>query len=393
MKRPHTGGLGNFIGSHNPWHGQDVPPPPVTGIGPIAQTLLTIYATVEDPNLWNAALTGLTGIFGATAAKLFLQDAEGRQLNFMGQQQLSLTVGKSRTGGLGAAEPRSSQNGPARAQSAIPPINGLQNIPLPRVAGHCIELPLSCGRLNALFGIYRDAQQDAFDAEEIVQIHSLFPHLHLALNLRQRMVSQDERLDLVGSVCDHLDHVVVIVDRKCRILHQTPRATQLLADAGAHAVPFEPLTLPDPIDQVKLQRAIAKPIGQAESRRLVFSSRNHRQISAGLFPLSTTSGFGFLEGPVAIIMSQTLETSQIEHRQLMNLFHLTATEANLAVDLSHGKRVAEIAEARGVSLTTVRAQLRAVLAKTETHRQLDLVLLLSQIAARGELANFSHSDG
>jgi len=393
MKRPHTRGLGNFIGSHNPWHGQDVPLPPVTGIGPIAQTLLTIYATVEDPNLWNAVLTGLTGIFCATAAKLSLQDAEGRQLNFMGQQQLSLVAGKSLTGSLGAAAPWSSQNGPARVQSAIPPIGGPQNIPLPRVAGRSIELPLSCGRLNALFGIYRDAQQDAFDAEDTAQIHSLFPHLQLALNLRQRMVSQDERLDLVGSVCDHLDHAVVIVDRKCRALHKTPRAAQVLTKAGARAVPFEPLTLPDPIDQVKLQRAIAKPIGQAESRLLVFSSRNHRQISVGLFPLSTTGGFGFLEGPVAIIMSQTLETSQIQHRQLMSLFHLTATEANLAVDLFHGKRVAEVAEARGVSLTTVRAQLRAVLAKTETHRQLDLVLLLSQIAARGELANFSHSDG
>ena len=65
---------------------------------------------------------------------------------------------------------------------------------------------------------------------------------------------------------------------------------------------------------------------------------------------------------------------------LMWVFGLTQTEAKLAVLAAEGRSLEEIAEQRQTSMTTVRSQLKAVFAKTGTHRQSELVALLGKLA-------------
>jgi DNA-binding CsgD family transcriptional regulator len=62
-------------------------------------------------------------------------------------------------------------------------------------------------------------------------------------------------------------------------------------------------------------------------------------------------------------------------------FGLTAAEAALAEALCAGAGLAGFAAGRGVSVHTARTQLRALLAKTRTDRQADLVGLLTALAA------------
>lgn len=66
-------------------------------------------------------------------------------------------------------------------------------------------------------------------------------------------------------------------------------------------------------------------------------------------------------------------------RQLMSLFGLSPAEARLARALCHGDTLEEYAEAQSVKLSTVKTQLRAVFAKTQTDRQVALVSLISSI--------------
>ena len=49
-----------------------------------------------------------------------------------------------------------------------------------------------------------------------------------------------------------------------------------------------------------------------------------------------------------------------------------------------GKSLQDIAEASGVSIGTVRSQAKAVLTKTDTHRQAELVALLTRLAMISE---------
>ena len=66
-------------------------------------------------------------------------------------------------------------------------------------------------------------------------------------------------------------------------------------------------------------------------------------------------------------------------RQLIALFGLSPAEARLARALCHGETLEEYAEAQSVKLPTVKTQLRAVFAKTQTDRQVVLVSLISSI--------------
>jgi DNA-binding CsgD family transcriptional regulator len=57
-------------------------------------------------------------------------------------------------------------------------------------------------------------------------------------------------------------------------------------------------------------------------------------------------------------------------------FQLTPAEARVAVYLASGAALKDYAEEFGVTYNTVRAQLRAIFEKTDTHRQAELVRLL-----------------
>jgi DNA-binding CsgD family transcriptional regulator len=65
---------------------------------------------------------------------------------------------------------------------------------------------------------------------------------------------------------------------------------------------------------------------------------------------------------------------------LEGLFDLTPAEARIARAIGAGQSVGDIAVLSGVSVGTVRGQLKAVLAKTGVGRQAELALLLSGLA-------------
>jgi len=67
-------------------------------------------------------------------------------------------------------------------------------------------------------------------------------------------------------------------------------------------------------------------------------------------------------------------------RTLQRLFGLTAAETQLAIELSRGHSVLDIARSRRLSRTTVRSQLATLFVKTQTRRQSDLVALLGRVA-------------
>jgi DNA-binding CsgD family transcriptional regulator len=59
---------------------------------------------------------------------------------------------------------------------------------------------------------------------------------------------------------------------------------------------------------------------------------------------------------------------------------LTAAEGEIAKELATGKPLAQIADARGISIATGRTQLASIFAKTRTRRQAELVALLTRIS-------------
>ena len=70
-----------------------------------------------------------------------------------------------------------------------------------------------------------------------------------------------------------------------------------------------------------------------------------------------------------------------KNRAMQALYQFTPAEAELVALLTAGRSLEEAAEERGVTMHTVRSQLKHVFAKTDTRRQGQLVrLVLSGLA-------------
>jgi DNA-binding CsgD family transcriptional regulator len=65
---------------------------------------------------------------------------------------------------------------------------------------------------------------------------------------------------------------------------------------------------------------------------------------------------------------------------LRSCFGLTMAEAKLASHISSGETLESVADQLTISYETARKQLKAIFAKTETHRQAELVALLAKVA-------------
>ncbi len=111
---------------------------------------------------------------------------------------------------------------------------------------------------------------------------------------------------------------------------------------------------------------------------------------AGEMPLPRSEGpppylvsFQPLEGKgVMLTVLDAARRRLPSHSFLREAFGFTAAEAALALDMADGLAAADCATLRGVSVHTVRSQLRALFAKTGTSRQAELVTLVLAMGLR-----------
>ena len=88
------------------------------------------------------------------------------------------------------------------------------------------------------------------------------------------------------------------------------------------------------------------------------------------------------DGPHSVLLLIDLDVTPLPTTScLEKMFGLTPAEARLTLLLVGGKTLNEVAEKLHLSVATVRTQLKAVFEKTHTHRQAELVVLVSRLAA------------
>ena len=88
------------------------------------------------------------------------------------------------------------------------------------------------------------------------------------------------------------------------------------------------------------------------------------------------------EGPHSVLLLIDLDATPLPNAAtLEKIFGLTHAEARLALRLVDGLTLSEAAEMLHVSVATLRTQLKAIFHKTHTHRQAELVVLISRLSA------------
>jgi DNA-binding NarL/FixJ family response regulator len=82
---------------------------------------------------------------------------------------------------------------------------------------------------------------------------------------------------------------------------------------------------------------------------------------------------------LALVLATAPEQRVLAAADLAALFGLSPAECRLAVALTAGKRLPDIAADSGLQITTLRTQLSAILKKVGADRQVDLVRILTSV--------------
>jgi DNA-binding CsgD family transcriptional regulator/PAS domain-containing protein len=98
-----------------------------------------------------------------------------------------------------------------------------------------------------------------------------------------------------------------------------------------------------------------------------------------VLPVEAAARGPFLGACAILTLKEAAPKAAPSIPMMMRLFGLTPAEARLVGFMVSGQSVDDVAEILELSRETIRNQLKAVLAKTGTHRQAELVALLSQL--------------
>lgn len=122
-------------------------------------------------------------------------------------------------------------------------------------------------------------------------------------------------------------------------------------------------------DHVRLEAAVAAAAARSAPKAATLSVGREGALVLDVLPL-----VGHRVGQRVMVLARDGVADGSVERRLQQLFGLTSAEAALAAELGRGAELADVAQARGVAISTVRTQLRAVASKLDVSRQ-------SQVAA------------
>ncbi|RKR31219.1 helix-turn-helix transcriptional regulator [Paraburkholderia sp. BL17N1] len=243
------------------------------------------------------------------------------------------------------------------------------------------------------FSAGRDLGLTDFSDDDVDTASLIIPHLTTAVQARNRLAAAELRAKGAYEVIARLDFGVILLDARMRPIFVNPRA-EVLGRAGdglslkrnevSAMLQSEAKGLRDAISMAIGMNAAGRDASEAAmarqaSMRCYLSRRPPRRpLVVRVLPVDATDfpdGISVATRAILFVMEPD-GPSGIDQMALATTFHLTRREAVLATLLARGMDLAEAATQQGIGLGTARGYLKQILAKTDTHRQAELVSLL-----------------
>lgn len=248
------------------------------------------------------------------------------------------------------------------------------------------DLPFNCqavlARDETAFvraSITRSRKQGPLDQDAFRAFEMLMPHVHAAVRVQFSLLAEQclatlRTLDAVGAAA-------LLLSDGGRVAGISAAAEAMLGKGGFEITAHR-LQLRHKADQAAFDAALA---------RVIEASRKGAVVAPDPIPLT---GVGlvldvqmlprdrvyFGGAPLAIVV---VRTAKLRERggALRSAFGLTRAEADVALALSEGEALEQIAARRGSSIATVRTQVQAIYGKMDVHRQAELAAAVRRLAA------------
>ncbi len=358
-----------------------------------------IYDTVLNPDSWEDVLLEFAGFFGAPMATLFLNDLRYSEFtNIAPPQNVDPVILQEFITKYGpdfiAVIPRALQkdvgiwmDSEYLFQKPIDEIDetafqikhfGLKHRALARLN----DTPLWADAITLNF----DVNRDGITKEEETIGNLFIPHFAKAVEMKRPFSLLHHRYQAIFSVLDRIKVGLIITNSTGEVVISNSAAEEMLSTGNnlkrnaqnhiqIHPEDFN-LMLKDNI----LQASTPTLSGPRKSILAVPKRDEGLSWIIETQPLSDMGGniSGHFQGAMTFITDPDRKEI-ISTEGMEQLFQLTSAESEICKLIAQGSKAEDIAEMRNVSLGTVRTQIRALLEKTQTNNQLDLVRLALKV--------------
>jgi DNA-binding CsgD family transcriptional regulator len=241
---------------------------------------------------------------------------------------------------------------------------------------------------TAYVGVHRNANQGPLPSEDVRLLRDVAREIGRAVRFHLEFEELRTKNAVLSAVLDFLPAIACVTDSRCRLVPGSRRAERLFAMNDGLGVRAGIVTPSRADDETMLRRlveqATASRSGKCGGAFGLVRPSDGTRLRLEVMPLAASlPECGEWQRNLAVLLIEDIRPISLPSgRRLQEIFGLTAAEARLAVDLAAGKRPDAIARERGVRMPTVRSQIRAVLQKTGTSRQSELVGLLARLPSR-----------
>lgn len=231
--------------------------------------------------------------------------------------------------------------------------------------------------------------ETGFDELARNRLALLLPHLSRSLGVMMRLRQAEMRAAASAAALDAMNCGVALLDGQGRILHANRRAESIWRAADGLRSEAGQVR----IDESRCQRAWASALRAtlADTGRVAHFSEHlqvPRRSGAGgyllqLSRLPASSRFGPLpaQARAIVFITDTEADHAPDAETLRRLYELSPAEARTALALGDGAQLAVAAAKLGLSINTVKTQLKQIYAKTGCNSRADLARLLLSLAA------------
>ncbi len=258
--------------------------------------------------------------------------------------------------------------------------------PLSAEWGLAIRLGLRDFDLASL-SIGRGLKYGRFEAPEIAAMERLQPHLIRAYALSERFVPLQTLNTGLANALDQCPSAMFLLHEGACILHANAAAERLLSSGKALFTAGGRLQAAGTGAAESLAaligRAGATDWEQRSAGSLTLRVEGRRApLTVTAVPLRLEQMSVFARGSAVLVcVTDPMDGSVPADVKLAELFALTAAESRLAAALYEGLTLREASLRHKISINTARVQLSSIFAKTGTHRQAELIRLMTSRGA------------
>lgn len=358
----------------------------------------TIYAAVQEPELWPVVMEGIAEAVHAESTTMFAMLPREQLLSMARTDPDAMRQYVSHYASINVISHHCDAtfpDGTVRYGHLAMPNREFEKTEFyndffrPFNMHHTFGIKVPLGDLPPVYmSCQRPKTAEPFAEREGLVYETLLPHLQRALMLYVQFTQTQSKVLGLESALDSLGHAVFGLDRAGKVILSNRQAEAILQAASAIRLDRGRLVSVFPEQNRRLQKCLSDAasfgtgMGSSPGCSLLLNGKSRKcQLRLTATPFKSSLPGSLSQLVVLIFVSDVAVRPQSKSAVLTALYALTPMEAKIADLLLKGMEVREVANTLSITFETARFHTKRVLNKTGARRQTELMRLMLSLPA------------